>query len=55
VNPLLSGHVSCVSARGGALISIDTDGSAGPLPPRALALLQGQSCATVMTAQNFVF
>ena len=40
---------------GGALISVDTDGSAGPVPPRSLALLQGQNCATVMNAQNFVF
>ena len=55
VNPIGSGHVTCVAARGGALISIDTDGSAGSLPARGLALLQGQNCATVMNAQNFVF
>lgn len=54
-NPLLSGHVSCVAARGGALVNIDTDGSAGPLPARGLAWLQGQNCAAVMNAQNFVF
>ena len=54
-DPLASGHVSCLAARGGALLHIDTDGSAGPLPPRALALLRGQNCAAVMTAQNFVF
>jgi hypothetical protein len=47
--------VRCVAARGGALISVDTDGIDGALPPRSLALLQGQSCNTVMTAQNFLF
>jgi uncharacterized protein len=55
VNPVASGHVTCVSARGGALIGIDTDGSAGGLPSRGLALLQRQNCASVMNAQNFVF
>ncbi len=54
-DPIGLGFVSCVIARGGALVSIDTDGSVGPLPPRSLALLQGQNCATVMNAQNFVF
>ena len=54
-DPIASGFVTCVAARGGALISVDTDGSAGPVPPRSLALLQGQNCATVMNAQNFVF
>ena len=54
-NALATGFVTCVAARGGAVISIDTDGAAGPLQPRALALLQGQSCAAVMNAQNFVF
>ena len=52
---LAAGFVTCQSARGGALISVDTDGTAGPLLARGLALLQGQSCAAVMTAQNFVF
>jgi uncharacterized protein len=52
---LLLGYVTCTSARGGALVSVDTDGAAGPLRPRSLALLQGQSCAAVMNAQNFVF
>ena len=55
VNLLGAGYVTCVAARGGALIGIDTDGSAGPLPSRALVLLREQNCATVMTAQNFVF
>ena len=55
LNPIASGHVTCVAARGGALVKIDTDGSLGSLPARGLALLQGQNCATVMNAQNFVF
>ena len=54
-DPIGSGFVSCVAARGGALISIDTDGSAGPLPLRSLVLLRSQNCAAVMNAQNFVF
>ena len=54
-DPIGSGFVTCVAARGGSLISVDTDGSAGPLPPRSLALVPGQSCATVLNAQNFVF
>lgn len=58
INPqtaLAIGLVTCQAARGGALVSVDPDGSAGPLPPRSLALLQGQDCATVLNAQNFVF
>ena len=50
-----TGFVTCQAARGGALISVDTDGAVGPLPPRGLVLLQGQNCATVLNAQNFVF
>ena len=50
-----TGFITCQAARGGALISVDTDGAAGPLPPRGLALLQGQNCATVLNPQNFVF
>jgi hypothetical protein len=54
-DPIGSGFVTCVAARGGSLVSVDADGSAGPLPPRALALIAGQSCATLLNAQNFVF
>ncbi len=54
-DPIGSGVVSCAASRTGAVISIDTDGAAGPLVPRALVQLNGLSCAAVMTPQNFVF
>ena len=54
-NAVATGFITCQAARGGALISVDTDGAAGPLPPRGLVLLQGQNCATVLNAQNFIF
>ena len=54
-DPLGNGNISCVSSRLGAVISIDTDGAAGPLPPRALVQLNGLTCAAAMSAQNFVW
>ena len=53
-NPLGLGFITCGPTRMGAAIGIDSDGAAGPQPPRALVQLNGQNCAAVMNAQNFV-
>ena len=54
-NPIGSGHITCTSSRGSALLGIDTDGSAGPLPNRPLVLVSGQGCAAVLVVRNFQF
>jgi predicted extracellular nuclease len=53
-DPLGGGFITCVASRRGAVIGIDTDGTAGSLPSRALVQLNGLTCAEVMTLQNFV-
>jgi predicted extracellular nuclease len=54
-DPIGSGVVGCSSSRLGAVINIDTDGSAGPLAPRALVQLNGLTCLAALQPQNFVF
>ena len=54
-NPIASGHITCSAGRGGAVVGIDSDGSAGPQPSRVLVLLQGQNCLAVMNLQNFMY
>jgi predicted extracellular nuclease len=54
-DPLGTGVVTCSSSRLGAVIAIDLDGAAGPLPPRDLVQLNGLTCSAVLTPQNFVF
>ena len=54
-DPIGTGVVSCSSSRLGAVINIDTDGSAGPLAPRALVQLNALTCQAAMQPQNFVF
>ncbi len=41
---LAKGQVVCSAASGGAVIGIDTDGSAGPLRSRAIVQLRGVGC-----------
>ncbi len=53
-NPIGMGYITCAATRSGAGIGIDSDGSNGPLPARALVQLNGQSCANALVPQNFV-
>lgn len=53
-DPLGLGIITCSPSRGGVVIGIDTDGTAGALPPRALVQLSSVSCNDVMSLQNFV-
>lgn len=53
-DPLASGHITCTNSAAGAMVGIDTDGSAGPLKTRAMAVLKGVSCAALSPA-NFKF
>ena len=53
-DPIGAGVISCATSRAGAAISVDTDGSAGPLAPRPLVQLIGQTCSPVLQPQNFV-
>lgn len=52
--PLATGHVSCTANAAGAIINIDTDGSAGAIKPKALLQLKGVSC-TAINASSFKF
>jgi uncharacterized protein len=54
VDPLGQGYITCVATRSGAAVGIDSDGTLGPLPTRALVQLNGLNCASVMNAQTFV-
>lgn len=53
-DPLASGHVVCTTSAGSGLVSIDTDGTAGPLKSRPIVLLKGVPCAA-LTAASFKF
>lgn len=53
-DPIGAGVIGCATSRAGAAISVDTDGSAGPLAPRPLVQLIGQTCGPVLQPQNFV-
>ncbi|MDR7330962.1 ExeM/NucH family extracellular endonuclease [Roseateles asaccharophilus] len=52
--PLATGHVSCTANAAGAIINIDTDGSAGATKPKAFLQLKGVSC-TAINASSFKF
>lgn len=52
--PWATGHVACATSAAGAVIGIDTDGSAGPLKLRPLFTLKGVSCSA-LSAANFQF
>jgi uncharacterized protein len=52
-NSLPAGVVSCTSLGADALIGIDRDGSAGPLPSRPLVLLKNLGCARALAPQNY--
>jgi len=57
-NPLLSGHVSCVTATGGAVLRLDKDGSAGGVYlPVNYALVKGAgvSAATLCQPANLLY
>ena len=54
-DPIGNGTVTCTGTRAGAVVSIDTDGTAGPLPARGLVQLTGLSCTAALAPQNFVF
>jgi len=53
-DPLASGHVTCTNSLAGAMVGIDTDGSAGPLKSRTMAVLKAVSCAA-LSASSFKF
>lgn len=53
-DPLASGHISCADSAAGALVGIDTDGSAGALKPRTMAILKGVLCSA-LNAASFKF
>ncbi|WP_457422803.1 ExeM/NucH family extracellular endonuclease [Roseateles sp. P5_E7] len=53
-DPLASGHVTCTANAAGAIINIDTDGSAGATKAKALLQLKGVACAAI-TASSFKF
>ena len=53
-DPLASGHVTCTTSSAGAIIGIDTDGSAGPIKTKPLLQLKGVACSAV-TATSFKF
>ena len=53
-DPLASGHVTCTASAAGAIIGVDTDGSAGPVKSRAVLQLRGVACAAV-SAASFKF
>ena len=53
-DPLASGHVSCTANAAGAVINVDTDGSAGATKPKPLLQLKGVACSAV-TAAIFKF
>jgi hypothetical protein len=52
--PWATGHVTCATSAAGAVIAIDTDGSAGPLKLRPLFTLKGLSCSA-LSANDFQF
>ncbi|HEX2010393.1 MAG TPA: ExeM/NucH family extracellular endonuclease [Roseateles sp.] len=53
-DPLASGHVSCTNSAAGALVGVDTDGSAGALKARTMAVLKGVNCSA-LNAASFKF
>ncbi|MDY0747836.1 ExeM/NucH family extracellular endonuclease [Paucibacter sp. R3-3] len=53
-DPLASGHVTCATQAGSAVIGLDVDGSAGPAKSRAIVQLRGVAC-TALTAANYKF
>ena len=53
-DPLASGHVTCTANAAGAVIGIDTDGSAGAAKTKPLLQLKGVAC-TAVTAGIFKF
>jgi hypothetical protein len=57
-NPLASGHVSCATASGGAIVRIDKDGNAGAaFAPVSYALVKGVgvTAANLCQPANFLF
>ncbi len=54
-NPIASGHVVCTPSGANAVIGIDPDGSAGPAPARAMALLRNVACSAALQQGNFSF
>ena len=53
-DPLASGHVTCTTSAAGAVIGIDTDGSAGAIKTKPLLQLKGVACGAV-TASSYKF
>lgn len=51
-DPLASGHVLCSASGANALVSVDTDGRAGPLAPRPMVLLRNVGCAALLHPDN---
>lgn len=51
-NPLASGHVVCSTSGADALVAVDTDGRAGPRPPRPMVLLRNVGCAALVQPDN---
>lgn len=54
-DPLASGFVSCANSRSDSIVGIDPDGSAGPALKRALVLVKGVACSSLISAGNFMF
>ena len=54
-DPLANGYVTCTQSATGSIISIDPDGSSGPASRRSLVRVNGVSCASLATANNFTF
>ncbi len=54
-NPIASVHVVCTPSGANAVIGIDPDGSAGPAPARAMALLRNVACSAALQQGNFSF
>jgi predicted extracellular nuclease len=53
-DPLASGHVTCTVSAAGAVVGIDTDGSAGTIKTKPLLQLKGVACGAV-TASSYKF
>ena len=53
-DPLASGHVTCTASAAGAIVGIDTDGTAGPIKTKPLLQLKSIACAAV-SASSFKF
>lgn len=54
INAVSDGYVVVKDVIGGAQVLVDSDGSTGVTPPRAVALLKGLTAAQVAPARDFV-